>query len=425
MAPPVSMDKVHHYWRRTRQFIELIVRQYQQKECQKSAASLTYVTLFAIVPLMTVTFSMFSIIPAFEGLGEQLQTLIFSHALPYSEQELVSYLQEFSSQARKLTVIGVVFLVGSAYLMLKNIEANFNSIWGVKYGRRGIMSFLLYWAILSLGPLLLGVALAISTYVASLRLLMDEYASLGLVTWLFQFLPVLLSAAAFTLLFAAVPNCKVPVSDAAIGGFVTAITFELLKRLFGLVVTNSSFTLIYGAFALVPLFLLWINMIWMVVLGGAVLVHTIGTYKVVLKDRGYPDLLATLLVLWKFRQASARGLSLSNPELLQIGLSSEQWRRIRDILQSRRLIAATSQGDFVLCYDLHQLSLAQLAGMLQLSRQLPPDVSGLEDLPWLPAAKAHLGAIDEFASERMSISVAALFENGGADVDGAGSTVTI
>lgn len=419
------MDKVHHYWRRTRQFIELIVRQYQQKECQKSAASLTYVTLFAIVPLMTVTFSMFSIIPAFEGVGEQLQTLIFSHALPYSEQELVSYLQEFSSQARKLTVIGVVFLVGSAYLMLKNIEANFNSIWGVKYGRRGIMSFLLYWAILSLGPLLLGVALAISTYVASLRLLMDEYASLGLVTWLFQFLPVLLSAAAFTLLFAAVPNCKVPVSDAAIGGFVTAITFELLKRLFGLVVTNSSFTLIYGAFALVPLFLLWINMIWMVVLGGAVLVHTIGTYKVVLKDRGYPDLLATLLVLWKFRQASARGLSLSNPELLQIGLSSEQWRRIRDILQNRRLIAATSQGDFVLCYDLHQLSLAQLAGMLQLSRQLPPDVSGLEDLPWLPAAKAHLGAIDEFASERMSISVAALFENGGADVDGAGPTVTI
>lgn len=419
------MDKVHHYWRRTRQFIELIVRQYQQKECQKSAASLTYVTLFAIVPLMTVTFSMFSIIPAFEGVGEQLQTLIFSHALPYSEQELVSYLQEFSSQARKLTVIGVVFLVGSAYLMLKNIEANFNSIWGVKYGRRGIMSFLLYWAILSLGPLLLGVALAISTYVASLRLLMDEYASLGLVTWLFQFLPVLLSAAAFTLLFAAVPNCKVPVSDAAIGGFVTAITFELLKRLFGLVVTNSSFTLIYGAFALVPLFLLWINMIWMVVLGGAVLVHTIGTYKIVLKDRGYPDLLATLLVLWKFRQASARGLSLSNPELLQIGLSSEQWRRIRDILQNRRLIAATSQGDFVLCYDLHQLSLAQLAGMLQLSRQLPPDVSGLEDLPWLPAAKAHLGAIDEFASERMSISVAALFENGGADVDGAGSTVTI
>lgn len=419
------MDKVHHYWRRTRQFIELIVRQYQQKECQKSAASLTYVTLFAIVPLMTVTFSMFSIIPAFEGVGEQLQTLIFSHALPYSEQELVSYLQEFSSQARKLTVIGVVFLVGSAYLMLKNIEANFNSIWGVKYGRRGIMSFLLYWAILSLGPLLLGVALAISTYVASLRLLMDEYASLGLVTWLFQFLPVLLSAAAFTLLFAAVPNCKVPVSDAAIGGFVTAITFELLKRLFGLVVTNSSFTLIYGAFALVPLFLLWINMIWMVVLGGAVLVHTIGTYKIVLKDRGYPDLLATLLVLWKFRQASARGLSLSNPELLQIGLSSEQWRRIRDILQNRRLIAATSQGDFVLCYDLHQLSLAQLAGMLQLSRQLPPDVSGLEDLPWLPAAKAHLGAIDEFASERMSISVAALFENGGADVDGAGPTVTI
>lgn len=413
MASPVSMDKVQHYWRRTLQFIGLIVKQYQQKECQKSAASLTYVTLFAIVPLMTVTFSMFSIIPAFEGVGQQLQALIFTHALPYNEQELISYLQDFSSQARKLTVIGVVFLVGSAYLMLKNIEVTFNAIWGVKYGRRGIVSFLLYWAILSLGPLLLGVALAISTYLASLRILMGEYANLGLVTWAFQFLPVVLSAAAFTLLFAAVPNCKVPVSDAAIGGLVTAITFEILKKLFGLIVTNSSFTLIYGAFALVPLFLLWINMIWMVVLGGAVLVHTVGTYQVVLKDRGYPDLLATLLVLWKFRKASVHGLSLSNPEVLQIGLSSEQWRRIQDVLQSNRLITATSQGDFVLCYDLRQLSLAELAGMLKLSRQLPPDVAGLEDLPWLPAAKAHLGAIDEFASERLSVSVATLFEKEG------------
>ena len=413
MAPPVSMNKMHHYWRRTRQFIELIVKQYQQKECQKSAASLTYVTLFAIVPLMTVTYSMFSIIPAFEGVGEQLQSLIFTHALPYNEQALIGYLQDFSHQARKLTALGVAFLVVSAYLMLKNIELNFNAIWGVKYGRRGIVSFLLYWAILSLGPLLLGFALAISTYVASLRLLMDEYDSLGLVTWVFQFLPILLSAAAFTLLFAAVPNCKVPVSDAAIGGLVTAIVFEILKVLFGLIVTNSSFTLIYGAFALVPLFLLWINMIWMVVLGGAVLVHTIGSYQIVLKDRGYPDLLATLLVLWKFRQASAQGLSLSNRELLQIGLSSEQWRRIRDTLQSGRLITATSQGDFVLCYDLYQLSLAELAGMLKLSRQLPPDVTGLDDLPWLAAAQAHLGAIDEFAGERWSISVAGLFDESG------------
>ena len=326
---------------------------------------------------------------------------------------MIGYLQDFSHQARKLTALGVAFLVVSAYLMLKNIELNFNAIWGVKYGRRGIVSFLLYWAILSLGPLLLGFALAISTYVASLRLLMDEYDSLGLVTWVFQFLPILLSAAAFTLLFAAVPNCKVPVSDAAIGGLVTAIVFEILKVLFGLIVTNSSFTLIYGAFALVPLFLLWINMIWMVVLGGAVLVHTIGSYQIVLKDRGYPDLLATLLVLWKFRQASAQGLSLSNRELLQIGLSSEQWRRIRDTLQSGRLITATSQGDFVLCYDLYQLSLAELAGMLKLSRQLPPDVTGLDDLPWLAAAQAHLGAIDEFAGERWSISVAGLFDESG------------
>jgi membrane protein len=404
------MLKLRHYWRRTRQFIELIVKQFQDKECQKSAASLTYVTLFATVPLMTVTYSMFSIIPTFQGLGDQLQEMIFAHVLPSSGQELVSYLQDFSNQARKLTVVGIVFLVVSAYLMLKNIERNFNAIWGIKYGRKGIASFLLYWALLSLGPLLLGIALAMSTYLVSLRLVMDEYDSLGLVTWVFQFVPLLLSAAAFTLLFAAVPNCKVPVSHALIGGAVTAIVFEVLKTLFGLIVTNSAFTLIYGAFALVPLFLLWVNIIWMVILAGAVLVYTIGTYQIVLKDRGYPDLLAALIVLWKFRQASTQGDSLHERHLLQMGLSSEQWRRIRDSFQRHRLITITGNGDFVLCYDLTHLTLAELAGILKLSRQLPLDARGLDDLPWLTAAKAHLGAIDDFASERLSISVAALFD---------------
>ena len=144
-------------------FLRLIIEQFFEKKCQKSAASLTYVTLFALVPLMTVTYSMFSIIPAFQGVGDQLQGLIFEHLLPTTGQELVGYLQDFSNQARKLTVVGVIFLVVSAYFMLANIEENFNAIWGVPEGRKGIANFLLYWAILSLGPLLLGAGLAKTT----------------------------------------------------------------------------------------------------------------------------------------------------------------------------------------------------------------------------------------------------------------------
>ena len=199
----LQMHSLREWARRTYRwlwgFFCLMVRQYQAKECQKSAASLTYVTLFATVPMMTVTFSMFSIIPAFQNLGGELQSLLFQHFLPNSEQDLGRYLTDFSAKARQLTAFGLLFLVVSAYLMLKNIEQNFNAIWGVARGRRGVANFLLYWAILSLGPLLLGIALAMSTYLTSFRLLVGTYDSLGFFEWVLQFAPWVLTWAAFTL----------------------------------------------------------------------------------------------------------------------------------------------------------------------------------------------------------------------------------
>ncbi len=399
------------FLRRAREFAKLIAERYWEKSCQKSAASLTYVTLFAIVPLITVTYSMFSIIPAFQDLGEDFQELIFSYMLPETGQELQVYLQEFSDQARRLTVVGVAFLVVSAYLMLANIEKNFNAIWGVLRGRRGVSNFLLYWAILSLGPLLLGAGLAMSTYVASVRLFMDDYDMLGVVSLVFTIMPWLLGVAAFTLLYAAVPNCKVPLSHALVGGIVATIGFELLKALFALIVGHSSLTLIYGAFAIVPLFLLWVNLSWTVILGGAVLVRTIGSYQIVLKERGYPNLLACLLVLWQFHKAAEAGGSLSDRELLQSGLSSEQWQLIRNALQQHRVIAATNQGDFVLARDLHRLKVSDLRVMLDIPDELPGEADHLKALPWYPEAAKRLGAIDEFVAGQLDQPLAELFSH--------------
>jgi len=390
-------------------FIRLIIEQFFEKKCQKSAASLTYVTLFAIVPLMTVTYSMFSIIPAFQDMGEQLQGLIFEHLLPDTGQELIGYLQDFSNQARTLTVVGVIFLVVSAYFMLANIEENFNAIWGVPEGRTGIANFLLYWAILSLGPLLLGVGVAMSTYLVSLQLFTDVQESIGIVKTLFRVVPLVLSIAAFTLLFATVPNCHVPFTHALIGGAVTAIFFEILKTLFSLVVSNSSYTLIYGTFAMVPLFLLWINLIWMTILAGAVLVRTISTYQITLRDKAYPDLLAGLLILWQFHQASIHGSSLTDRQLIDTGLSNSQWRRLNAALQEHHVITATNQGDFVLSQDLHYLTLGRLQEILHLQKQLPEDNQQLKDLPWYDELNYRLGAMDSFADERFNISIAALF----------------
>ncbi|HSC68201.1 MAG TPA: YihY family inner membrane protein [Cellvibrio sp.] len=391
-------------------FFVMMVRQYQAKECQKSAASLTYVTLFATVPMMTVTFAMFSIIPVFQDLGDELQALLFEHFLPNSEQDLGKYLTDFSDKARQLTAFGLVFLVVSAYLMLKNIEQNFNAIWGVARGRRGVANFLLYWAVLSLGPLLLGAALGMSTYLTSFRLLVGTYDSLGVFEWVLQFAPWVLTWAAFTLLFVAVPNCKVSVRHAVIGGFFTTLGFQGLKAAFGWIVGHSSFSLVYGAFAALPLFLLWVNLIWTVILGGAVFVHTIGAHQIDLRDRNYPDLLAALLILWRCYRASVDGATVPEQTLMHQGLSAEQWQRIREALVKNRVITANYQGDYLLSQNLAKLSLQQLADILKLPRQLPRDQKYLRGLPWGPKVLQYLDEVDASRDAILAANIAELFE---------------
>jgi len=391
-------------------FFWLMVRQYRAKSCQKSADSLTYVTLFATVPMMTVTYSMFSIIPAFQDLGDQFQALLFDHFLPNSEKDLGKYLREFSEQARQLTAFGLLFLLVSAYLMLKNIEQNFNAIWGVPRGRRGMANFLLYWAILSIGPLLLGAALAISTYLASFRLLVGTYDSLGVFELIFRLAPWVLTWAAFTLLFAAVPNCKVPVRHALIGGFFTTLGFQGLKTAFGLIVGHSSFTLVYGAFAALPLFLLWVNLIWTVILGGAVFVHAINAHQIGLRDRNYPDLLASLLILWRCYRASAVGEAVSERELLHQGLAAEQWERISAALLDHRVLSTNYQGDYLLSQNLKLLSLQQLADILSLPHQLPQGQAYLQTLPWGATALQYLAEVDASQEAVFAVDVASLFE---------------
>jgi membrane protein len=405
-----SLGRGYHW---LRGFFCLMVKQYQTKECQKSAASLTYVTLFATVPMMTVTYSMFSVIPAFQSLGDELQTLLFQHFLPNSQQELGNYLKTFSTQARQLTLFGLLFLLVSAYLMLKNIEQNFNAIWGVSRGRRGVANFLLYWAILSLGPLLLGAALVISTYLASLRLLMGSYDAVGVVEWVFRLAPWFLTWAAFTLLFVAVPNCKVSVRHALIGGLVTTLGFQGLKAAFGWIVGHSSFTSVYGAFAALPLFMLWVNLIWTVVLGGAVFVHTIGAHQIGLRDRNYPDLLASLLVLWRCYSASHGGAAVHERELLHQGLAAKQWLRIRDALVKHRVICPNYQGHYLLSKNLDHLTLQQLSDILGLPRQLPEDRGYMNKLPWGKEAIHLLGQVDASRAELLDRRVSDLFEEAG------------
>lgn len=368
----------------------------------KSAAALTYTTLFAVVPMMTLVFVVLSVVPEFQGMGEQIQGFIFRNFVPSSGAVLQDYLKTFIEQARHLTWFGVGLLMVTALLMLMTIEQTFNTIWRVRQPRRGLSSFLLHWAILSLGPLLLGTGFALSTYITSLALISDPYALAG-ARMLLKFTPLVFSTAAFTLLYAAVPNTAVPLRHALLGGLFAAVLFEAAKALFGLYVSLfPTYQLIYGAFATVPLFLLWMYLSWMIVLLGAELVCNLSALRR-WRRNPLPRLLVLLGVLRVFHERQQSGQAVRQPDMQRAGwaLPDALWGEILDFLEHEQLVYRTSDGGWVLCRDLSRYSLEFLLSRspwpLPRLDQLPESL----DEPWFPALRSAL--------ERLQRERAALF----------------
>lgn len=345
----------------------------------ENAAALTYTTLFAVVPLMTVTYSMLSAIPTFQGVGDTIQSFIFDNFVPTAGAQVESYLKSFSQQARKLTAVGVLFLIVTAFMMLRTIDSAINQIWQVNRVRRGVSGFLLYWAILSLGPLLLGLGFVLTSYLASLKMVSDTTAYLGLDHWLLRLMPVLLSTMVFTLLYSAVPNRKVPIRHAISGALFVAVTLELAKAGFALFISlTPTYELVYGAFAAVPLFLLWIYLSWVLVLFGAVLVRNQALTHSDTKEE-WPPLVSLLVLLQVFREHFLSGHSLGFRDVQKLGwpVSLEDWEMHTGHLVEQGVIYKNDQGELLLGKDLRQIELSRFC----------------EDLPWPLPTERQLAVI--------------------------------
>lgn len=394
--------------------IKLVQQRYIADGCSNSAAALTYMSLFAVVPLMTVMYAMLSAVPAFQEVGMQIEGFVFEHFIPSTGQEVQKYLQQFSEQARNLTGIGVVFLGITALMMLKNIEKIFNSIWHIQENRKGLSSFLLYWAILSLGPLFVGLALAISTYLVSLKVVFDQVDVIGIGPHLLRLTPYLLTSAAFTLLFAAVPNCRVPLKHAVTGGFITALAFEIAKQLFTFIVANTSFQPIYGTFAAIPLFLLWIYLSWLIVLAGAELVHALQGLPA--RFQQLHDQLtlaiAVLELLWRRHQQATpiRERQLLSEHWLfdQHPINAEQWTAIKAKLLDANLLTVTQAGDYVLGKDLNHVTLWDLTQLLH--SYGTTSVNDQDLLPqWYTLCQQRLQQANTYSQQQLSVPLAQLF----------------
>ncbi|MBT6114559.1 MAG: YihY family inner membrane protein [Porticoccaceae bacterium] len=396
------------------QFLVYALRRFLGDGCPQSAAALTYMSLFAIVPMLTLMYSMFSLVPAFQELGGQVEEFIFSKFLPSSGQEITQYLSEFSNQARKLSVAGVAIILVTALLMLSNIEKTFNHIWATTGSRKGLAGFLVYWAILSLGPLLLAVGMIMSTYLMSLRLMVTEVDSLGLVALLFSYLPWLLTWLAFTLLYVAVPNCKVRVVYAAFGGLITTLLFETAKALFGQLVAHSIYTNVYGAFAVIPLFLIWIYLLWMLILFGAELVRSLETFQYQGRDTELPDLLAVLIILWQCWRRQQKGRSLSDRSMGIIGLNVEQWRRLRNVLLGQGVLEKTASGQYVMIRDADTIRLVDISGWLGQGYGSDDQVLSeklVKALPWIASYDGLMRENRQMTEQNMTTSLQKLFSS--------------
>jgi membrane protein len=253
------------------EFLRALVRRFREERALQTAGSLTFTTLLSLAPLLALALAVATAFPAFEKAIATLQAFVLQNALPDTPgvQRFMEQISSFSRNVGRLTAIGLGFFTVTAVMLMLTIDNTLNRIFRVQRGRTLLQNVLMYWAVLTLGPLLIGGSLSITSYLvgASLGVLDLD----GALNPLLRALPFVLTCAALILLYGVVPARRVEWKHAVIGGILAGIGFELAKRGFALYLSRvPTFRLVYGAFATLPVFLLWLYLSWVVVLCGAI-----------------------------------------------------------------------------------------------------------------------------------------------------------
>jgi len=260
-------------------WLKLLWRRIDEDNMTTQAGNLAYVSLLALVPLVAVIFALFAAFPVFSDISVQLKNFIFTNFMPAAGDVIQRYLDQFVANVNKMTAVGAVGLIVTALLLMHSVDSALNAIWRSNSPRPMIYSFAVYWMILTLGPLLAGASLAISSYLLSLRWV-NVTGVTSLIDQALRIFPLVLSIVAFWLLYSVVPTRRVPGRDALTGAVVAGLLFELGKKGFALYVTMfPSYQLIYGVLAVIPILFLWVYWTWCIVLLGAEVTVTLNDYR--------------------------------------------------------------------------------------------------------------------------------------------------
>jgi membrane protein len=331
-----------------------MVRRFREERATQTAGSLAYTSLLSMVPLLTVALSIASAFPVFENAVEALQNFMFENVLPDAPgvNSIIEQIDSFMSNTGKLTAIGIIGFMVTAVMLMLTIDNALNRIFRVQRQRSILQNIFIYWAILTLAPVLVGVSLSMTT--------MALMASVGSV----YLVPFFFTCVALSILYGVVPARRIEIRHAVAGGIVAGIGFEVAKRAFALYLQQvPTYTLIYGAFATIPIFLVWLYVSWVVVLAGAVFTAMLPAYHAKPEVRMKPgerlgELLRALSILAR-AHAEGRVVPL-NTLARQLRAQPYRLEEVLERAAARGWAARTEKDGWVLARDASSIQLDEL-----------------------------------------------------------------
>jgi membrane protein len=414
-------------WRIWRGILVLAVRRFQGDQCLRMAASLSYTSLLAAVPLTAIAFAMLAAFPVFEGVRESFQDVLFANFLPDAAESMREHFDKFVRNTTTLSAVGIIALALTAVLLLGTIESALNTIFRVTRARRLGPRLLVFWAIITLGPLLLGASFSLSAYFFAATQWIGVDPATGALGEAAKLLPTGIMMLLLTMFYVTIPNRPVAFAGAVTGAVAAGLLIAVLRKGFGFYVTHfPTYQNIYGALSAVPIFLIWMYLSWAVVLLGATLAATISEWREaggrpVQPDNSPASRLTTAVAVLACLFAKSRdGGGARLRELIRAArVSLAVLEPLLEDLRGRGYVERTSRNLWVLSRDLHAATLYDLYRDLGLGINDADDT--LSGGGWQAALATQLDGLRGRNAEAMAMPVADILASVGDGGDGKGA----
>ncbi|NPV01574.1 MAG: YihY family inner membrane protein [Brevinematales bacterium] len=370
---------IGRFFQRLWQYIEIIYKKFNDDLCFQGASALSFNTVLSLVPLFTLVLAIITSMQAFQGVENNIKQFIFDRFIPEQAQVIENYIEEFSRNLQAMNIISIIGVLLAGVFLLVSLENFLNKIWKVKKQRGFIRSIINYWTVLTLGPIFLGGSFYITE-------LMKQYALIhpfltGITAFITSYS---LNTALMFLMYYVMPFHKVKIRAALGGALFSGFCYEILRTYFGEIPAKLNYDKIYGAVAILPIFLFWIYLIWITILIGAEIAYFI-QYPPSLNKKFFSNSNIFIVELSVFfyivRNYLEDGIKLEK-ENLSMKLSDfdpEMIRRALDTLSERSLILLTDERGYIPYSEPVKQNLGAIIGAILGIREIP--VSEMTGIP--------------------------------------------